>query len=323
MQDIHEQFPVYKSLPMDKGILPKPIKVNKNIEIIREFDPSDASVALFDFDGNISREREGWPNFMVPVNAAFLVAYSQPTISHQQAQEIAIGDIEATIGLPTYIQMKVLFQRIRELGYTGPEINPKVFKDVYNDALVHYVEQRYADLDSGRLSIEDLRMPGSVELLAALEPRLKNGFYIGTGTDVAPIKRSVQKLGFSPYFPDDRIVGAGAGELGPEDCAKKYIVDMLTGKMGFEGKNIISVGDGFPEILYVYLAGGIPIGVVSSDRSNYERPSKAGERPHFTTQQKAQRLKDAGAVVMIYNPFENIDAIVQTVFNGYRHSAVR
>ncbi len=46
-------------------MLSKPVIVDNrdgNIEIIREFDGSNISVGLFDFDGTLPDERVGWPN---------------------------------------------------------------------------------------------------------------------------------------------------------------------------------------------------------------------------------------------------------------------
>ena len=37
----------------------------KDIEIIRSFDGRNLTTVLFDFDGTLSRERDGWVNLMV------------------------------------------------------------------------------------------------------------------------------------------------------------------------------------------------------------------------------------------------------------------
>lgn len=299
--------------PYKKGLLEKPVVVDNtkgNIEIVREFSGRALSVGLFDFDGTISDERVGWPNLAVPNNVAYLIALSSPHMDHQQAEEIVVTEIEQTIGIPTYLQMKRLCSVIEDHGYTGPKLDPKMLKDSYNDALVGMVESRRAKLRTGELTMDDMRIDGAMELLTELQQRLSNGIYLASGSDLDAVTESVEHLGYSQFFPQDRIMAAGS--LGPEDDAKEVVIDRMTSEMGLRGEELVTFGDGFPEMLYTYRAGGVGVGVLSRDESHYEHLG------HFTVEQKKQRLLDAGAHILVTNPYQNVSALLDVVTKGYQ-----
>lgn len=304
---------IFDLFPGDKGLLDTPVTVkgtDGSIEIIREFDGSQLSVGLFDFDGTLSDERLGWPDLMVSSNAAFLVALSSPNIEHKIAQKMVINDIESTIGIPTYMQMKRLRSMVKEHGYTGPELNPRLFKDVFNDALVSMVESRRAKLCSGEITVDDLRVPGGLELLQSLSSLLTDGVYLASGSDVDAVRESVVALGYDPFFPPERI--AGAGTLGPEEDAKEAVIKKLLTEHGLSGSQLVTFGDGFPEILHTHLAGGIAVGVLTYDHSIYEHLG------HFTLEQKEDRLRRAGAHIIVRNPFSHIPKLIEAISKGYK-----
>ena len=112
--------------PGTKGLLDQPVDVegtNGNVQIVREFSGSELSVGLFDFDGTISDERVSWPNLAVANNVAYLVALTSPHMSYEEAEKMVLADIEFTIGIPTYLQMKRLRTMIEDNGYAGPELS--------------------------------------------------------------------------------------------------------------------------------------------------------------------------------------------------------
>ena len=300
---------VFSLFPGKERLLKKPLKITENIEIIREFNGAAITTGLFDFDGTLSDERVGWPNLMVASNTAFLVALSNPSIPHKTAEKMVIEDIEKTIGIPTYMQMKRLRTMIEEHGYNGPELDPRMFKDVYNDALVSMVESRREKLKNGQITIDNLRIQGSLQLLEKLSKILKNGLYLASGSDVDAVRESVERLGFTNYFPEGRITGAGS--LGPEDDAKEAIIKRLIDEQGVKGNELITFGDGFPEILHTYLAGGVAVGVLTYDHSYYERLG------HFSLKQKEQRLINAGAHILVRNPFNDVELLIETISKGY------
>jgi len=298
--------------PGTKGLLKKPVTVENcdgNIEIVRKFSGRSLSVGLFDFDGTLSDERVGWPNLMVANNVAYLVALSSPRLDHKQAEELVIADIEETIGIPTYMQLKRLRTIIEKHGYTGPELDPRVFKDTYNDALVGMVESRRQKLTTGEMTMDDLRITGAMQLLQELQKRLSKGIYLASGSDIDAVVESVKHLGFSDFIPRDRI--AAAGTLGPEDDAKEAVINGLLNESGMRGEELLTFGDGFPEMLHTYLAGGVGVGVLSRDESHYEHLG------HFTIQQKKQRLLNAGAHILVHRPYENVEKLLDVIFEGY------
>ncbi len=299
--------------PGTKGLLETPVTVENTdgkIEIVREFSGRSLSVGLFDFDGTLSDERVGWPNLMVANNVAYLIAFSSPHLDHKQAEEMVIADIEETIGVPTYLQLKRLRTMIENHGYTGPELDPRIFKDSYNDALVGMVASRRSRLQNGEMSMDDLRIDGAMDLLRELKQRLSNGIYLASGSDIDAVVESVEHLGYSEFFPQDRI--AAAGSLGPEDDAKQAVIDGLINESGIRGEELLTFGDGFPEMLYTYLAGGVGVGVLSRDESHYEHLG------HFTIEQKKQRLLNAGAHILVHNPYEHVPQLLDAVFSGYQ-----
>jgi len=103
-----------------------------------------------------------------------------------------------------------------------------------------------------------------------------------------------------------------AGSLGPEDDAKEAVIHRLTGEMGLRGEELVTFGDGFPEMLYTYRAGGVGVGVLSRDESHYEHLG------HFTIEQKKQRLLNAGAHILVTNPYQNIPELLDTIAKGYQ-----
>jgi len=171
------------------------------------------------------------------------------------------------------------------------------------------VDSRRAQIKSGDITMEDLRINGSLELLEGLSKMLTDGIYLASGTDVDAIMESVEYLGFSKYFPKDRI--AGASTLGPEDDAKEAVINKLLNEYSFKGEQLVTFGDGFPEILHTYLAGGVAVGVLTHDHSYYEHSN------HFTIEQKEKRLRKAGAHIIVRNPYQNIPQLIEVIKKGY------
>jgi len=210
------------------------------------------------------------------------------------------------------MQMKRLAEMIVENGKNGMLPDPKVLKDVYNDSLVSMVESRRAQIKSGDITMEDLRISGSFELLDELSKILIDGIYLASGTDVDAIKESVEYLGFSKFFPEERI--AGAGTLGPEDDTKEAVINRLMNEYAFKGEQLVTFGDGFPEILHTYLAGGVAVGILTHDHSYYEHSG------HFTIEHKEKRLRNAGAHIIVRNPYQNIPQLIELIKKGYNEN---
>ena len=69
------------------GSMRKTAKISgTNIEIIRPFDGRNLTTVLFDFDGTLSLERDGWVNLIVATCSAAMVQ-AVPGISVAEAVE--------------------------------------------------------------------------------------------------------------------------------------------------------------------------------------------------------------------------------------------
>ena len=94
------------------------------------------------------------------------------------------------------------------------------------------------------------------------------------------------------------------------------MIHRLIDEVGIRGEELVTFGDGFPEMLYTYRAGGIGVGVLSRDESHYEHLG------HFTVEQKRERLIRAGAHILVHSPFGDVPELLDTVFAGYKATAV-
>lgn len=262
--------------------------ITTSVEIIRPFDGRNLAAVLFDFDGTLSRERDGWVNLMVATcSAAMVQAVSE--ISVAEAVEWVIKDIEQTIGIPTYQQMKRLANEISKRG--GSSLSPQRYKDIYNNALTAMVSANHRKLEAGELNIEDLRVPGAHEFLVLLEQRLgKNALFLSSGTDIQPVRESVKILGYD--FFEDRIIASGSNGNN-KDCPKQLIIERLIAERSLQSGQLLTFGDGVPEIEHTNRFGGIGVGVLSPDHSYYEH------RGYFTIAKKRERLIAAGAHLII------------------------
>tara|TARA_Y100000310_G_scaffold206661_1_gene207086 strand:+ start:778 stop:1668 length:891 start_codon:yes stop_codon:yes gene_type:complete len=285
-------------LPGELGLLDKPIKIqDTNIEIVRDFDPSQLEFALFDFDGTLSRERDGWVNLMV----ASMSAIMSEVLPIEQARIAVLENIEANIGLPTFTGLRKLNEYRDELGWR--RISTKTLKNIYNDQLLKMVDQKRADIKDGVLDHSELVVFGTYFLLDEIKKRYEDNMYVASGSDKSAVAESVDLLEMTKYF-GDRVLAAG--DLGdPEKCAKKHIIEELVRDKDAHGK-ILTFGDGFPEILHTYHNGGVCVGVITSDCSNDEHLG------YLTIEKKRKRLMDAGAHIIIPN-YKNTPALIKVI----------
>jgi len=260
------------------------------------------TTVLFDFDGTLSRERDGWVNLMVATNSAALIQ-AVPNISVQVAVDWIIRDIEKTIGIPTYQQMKRLAEEIDRRG--GKSLSPQRYKDVYNHALVSMVKSAHQKLEKSELDVEDLRVPGTIDLLIELSNRFGiDALYLTSGTDIRPVRESVEILGYEKFF-GARIIASGSID-NPEVCIKHVIVKRLVERQRLQPAQLLCFGDGIPELEYTNQFGGICVGVLTPDKSHYE------SQGHFTIEQKRERLIKAGAHILVPD-FNYASKLVGTV----------
>lgn len=260
-----------------------------NIEIIRPFDGRNLTTVLFDFDGTLSRERDGWVNLMVATCSALMVQ-AIPDITVTEAVEWVIKDIEKTIGIPTLQQMKRLADKINSRG--GLSLSPRRYKDIYNDALVSMVNTKHQRLKSNEIDIENLIVPGAIELLSELDKKFgKGALFLSSGTDIQQVKESAKILSYDNFF-EDRIIASGSNGNN-SDCPKRLIIEKLVEERNLQPGQLLTFGDGVPEIEYTEKIGGVCVGVLTPDQGHYET------RGYFTVEQKRERLIKAGAHLLV------------------------
>ncbi|MCU0643249.1 MAG: HAD hydrolase-like protein, partial [bacterium] len=187
-------------------------------------------------------------------------------------------------------QMKRLADEIGKRG--GSSLSPQRYKEIYSDALTAMVKTNHQKLEQGKVKIETLRMPGATELLTELERRFtKDALFLSSGTDIQPVQESVKILGYEKFF-EDRIMASGSNGNN-SDCPKQRIIEKLIHERNLQPGQLLTFGDGVPEIEYTSKFGGIGVGVLSPDQSHYE------QRGFFTIEKKRERLIDAGAHLIV------------------------
>ncbi len=296
------------AFPGSEGTLPEAVAVGNGVEVVRPFPRRALAAALFDLDGTLSNERLGWPDLMAAVNASFLVAATGGAVKPAAAYELVLADVEATIGVPTYVQMRRLQDLIAARTDSGSAPDPQTVKDVYTTSLSALVEERRERVRSGYEAPDSLAVPHAGRLLKSVSRLMPDRLFLASGTDVEAVLDSVTVLGFGEFFPPDRVIAAGS--LGPEDCAKEQVVRRLVSERG-TGKGIVTFGDGFPELVHTYRAGGIAVGVLTPDASSY------AHRGYFTVAKKRRRLIEAGAHVLVSDPFADVSALVGVLERGH------
>lgn len=296
------------SLPGAEGTIPEPVSVGTGVEVVRPFRRRVLSAALFDLDGTLSNERLGWPDLMAAVNASFMVAATGGTVSPADAYDLVLADVEATIGVPTYVQMRRLTDMIAARAPSDAVPDPQTVKDVYTTALSAMVAERRAQVNRGDASPSSLVVPSAAALLESVARLLPNRLFLASGTDVDAVLESVEILGLAGFFPRERVIAAGS--LGPEECAKEQVVERLVAEQA-SGEGIVTFGDGFPELVHTYRAGGIAVGVLTPDASSY------AHRGYFTLPKKRRRLIEAGAHVLVSNPFADVPGLLDVLECGY------
>ena len=293
------------NFPLERGQLPSPAYVDgTDMKIVRAYDGTGINKALFDLDGTLSAQRSGWVNLMVACNTAALA--QAVDISPEDAENLVKVDIQETTGIPTYTQMKRLNDEIVRRGGKGK--GAEYYKRVYVSQLNSMVEKRNSEMKP-----EDLRVPGAYEFLDKLAGRLgRENLYLGSGTDIGPVLDTVDLLGLRIFF-DERNILASGKTGGPEQCAKELIIRRLIESCDLKPGELVTYGDGFPEILHTHnLAKGYGVAVITSDGGNFEHQG------YFTAEKKESHLINAGAHIVVPEDFTKLAPMVEEVIFSKR-----
>ena len=246
--------------------------------------------ALFDFDGTVSLIREGWQGVMIPM----LVELLLETPQHESEDELygVVTEFVARLtGKQTIYQMIRLCEEMRQRG--GSPLSPLEYKWMYLNRLGQRIQGRVTGLKTGRVTPEEMMVPGAVPMLKALRDRGVT-CYLASGTDEVYVLDEAAALGLTTYF---------AGIYGALDdyqnYSKKMVIDRILDENGLSGSELVTFGDGYVEIENTKAVGAIAVGV-ASDEANRQG----------IDEWKRKRLIDAGADLIIpdFRPFERMIA---------------
>lgn len=252
------------------------------IEIVRPVRlPSPPEHVLFDFDGTLSLIREGWVDVMVPM----MVEVLQQTGTEETPEELdrlCREFVTYLTGKQTIYQMIRLAEEVRRRG--GKPEDPLVYKHRYLDRLHQRIASRREGLRSGRIQPEQMLVPGSLELLEALQERGVQ-MYLASGTDQPCVLEEAQLLGLDRYF-GPHIYGALDNYLA---FSKAMVVERILKENQIPGHRLLGFGDGYVEIANVKSVGGVAVAVASDEAGRSGKPDPW----------KRQRLIGAGADLVI------------------------
>lgn len=263
---------------------------NTEIEVVRAIqNEAPITHAIFDHDGTISTLREGWEEIMTPVMMKAILGKQYNMVGadfFNNVRQRVLEFIDKTTGIQTLVQMQGLIQLIKEFGCV-PEadiLDEFGYKAIYNEALLEMVREREKKFERGELTISDVTVKNSVELLHALHIAGVK-LYLASGTDQADVEHEASLLGYDSLFAG-RIYGA-VGDVTRE--AKKEVLDKILGTIGTTGNGrVVTFGDGPVEIREPRKRGGIAVGVASNEVKRY------GLNIH-----KRTRLIQAGADLVV------------------------
>lgn len=229
-----------------------------SVEVLRE--PSGRGRyrhILFDFDGTLSLIRAGWTEVMVEMMVEILL--QTPGCEAEAVVREAVTEFVARLtGKQTIYQMMRLAAEVRARG--GDPLSPAEYKRIYLDRLMARIEQRREGLRTGRISNEELLVPGSLEVLEELTHRdLK--LYLASGTDEHYVKEEAGLLGIAPYF-GEHIYGARDDY---RNSSKAAVIDRILRQNDVDGGHLLGFGDGYVEIENVKAVGGGTVGVASDE----------------------------------------------------------
>jgi phosphoglycolate phosphatase-like HAD superfamily hydrolase len=252
------------------------------IEIIREPElKAPPQHVLFDFDGTLSLIREGWPGVMVPMMVEVLLETGTDE-SPQELYDYCYGYVMQLCGKQTIYQMVRLAEEVKARG--GTPKDPFVYKQIYHDRLMDRIRHRREALRSGKVKPEEMLVPCSLNILAALKDR-GIALYLASGTDQEYVEEEAGLLTLEHYF-GPHIYGA---QKEYKKFSKQAVIDHILSENRIEGSLLLGFGDGYVEIQNVKSSGGTAIAVASDEAHRSGKPDAW----------KRDRLIGAGADIVI------------------------
>lgn len=214
--------------------------------------------AVFDFDGTLSLLRAGWNRIMQTLMLDALLA--TPDCKDTIALQRWVDDfILQSSGQQTIYQMMRLAEEVQKRG--GVPQPPEAYKQMFVERLLARVNERVAAIRAGRSSPEEWCVSGSHAFLAALCARGVT-CYIISGTDEEYVKSEAALLNLTPYIAE--IFGAQTDYW---NHSKKVVIRQLVARHHLRPGELVTFGDGAPEVTDTKAVGGIAVGVASNEET--------------------------------------------------------
>jgi len=215
-------------------------------------------VAIFDFDGTLSLLRRGWVQIMHTLMFDEL-RRAPHCESAAQLDELITDLIYSTSGQQTIYQMMRLAEEIEKRG--GTPHPPSAYLQIFLDELLARVNERVGAIRSGANTAEDWLVAGTIPFLQALRAR-DIICYIASGTGESFVRSEAALMGIAPYFAG--IFGAHADY---KNHSKKIVIGNLVQKHALRPGELVTFGDGKPEIADTKAVGGIGVGLATNEET--------------------------------------------------------
>jgi phosphoglycolate phosphatase len=254
----------------------------RSMELIRPPARRQApQLAVFDFDGTLSLIRGGWTDVMVGLMGELL--RETPHAPDDVTAQARIAEfVLALNGKPTIFQMQRFAEEVRASG--GRPETPEAYHRLYLQRLGERIDERKAALRAGRVTTDDLMVPGARALLQALSKRGVE-LTLASGTEIEFVRAEAAVLEIDHFF-GGRIYGPGDD---PRAFSKLAVMEQLIARHQLPGAALLGFGDGIVETENIYSLGGVAIGVASDELARSGHPEAW----------KRSRLIDAGAHVIV------------------------
>jgi phosphoglycolate phosphatase-like HAD superfamily hydrolase len=251
------------------------------IEIIAAgFTPRRFRAVLFDFDGTLSLLRRNWQDVMIPMMVEILQD-TGTSESQDELRQLVEEFVMQLNGKQTIYQMIQLDREVQQRG--GPPCEPLFYKKQYHDLLWKQVGQRVTAVRTGQVPAEQMQVPGTVPLLAALQDH-ELDLYLASGTDLEYVEDEVRVLQLERFF--GRHIYGALDDY--KNFSKAQVIQRIIRESGVPGEEILGFGDGFVEIEEVNRVGGVTVGVASDELQR-----------EGINRWKRERLIRAGAMVIV------------------------
>ncbi len=252
-------------------------------ELIRPLKQTYAPrVAVIDFDGTLSLIRSGWVEIMVDLMVDVLQPLPGTTESDADLTAYVTDFVLNLNGRPTIYQMDYFVNEARQRG--GNPAPAEFYKQQFLDGLLHKAERRMRALQAGKVTTDDLLVPGARAMLDDLQARGVR-LTLASGTAVKSVRHEAALLGIDHYF-EGRVFGPGDD---PREFSKLAVMQQTLSETGCDGAELLGFGDGFVEIENIKQLGGVAIGVASDEEHRSGR----------VEEWKRTRLIQAGADAIV------------------------